>query len=133
MSKTSRNLHVFSWVKFSWTEMICVKNLHFATMGGEVSLNLLWRNWMILLLKLHSDETAFWRLLWKTTSSSLFPCRAVEQLVGNVGDVSPPSSNRSRVHSQGVKTGHKQTENLGDSKFSFICIVKPKDGKRYSI
>ena len=26
MSKTSRNLRAFSWGKFSWTEMICVKN-----------------------------------------------------------------------------------------------------------
>ena len=27
MSKTSRNLRAFSWGKFSWTEMICVKKL----------------------------------------------------------------------------------------------------------
>ena len=27
MSKTSRNLRAFSWGKFSWTEMICVKKI----------------------------------------------------------------------------------------------------------
>ena len=32
MSKTSRNLRAFSWGKLSWTEMICVKNWHFATL-----------------------------------------------------------------------------------------------------
>ena len=32
MSKTSCNLRAFSWVKFSWTEMICVKNWHYATL-----------------------------------------------------------------------------------------------------
>ena len=32
MSKTSCNLRAFSWGKFSWTEMICVKNWHFATL-----------------------------------------------------------------------------------------------------
>ena len=29
MSKTSRNLRAFSWGKFSWTEIICVKKLTF--------------------------------------------------------------------------------------------------------
>ena len=33
MSKTSRNLRAFSWGKFSWTEMICVKNWHYATLN----------------------------------------------------------------------------------------------------
>ena len=33
MSKTSRNLRAFSWGKFSWTEMICVKKLTFCNSG----------------------------------------------------------------------------------------------------
>ena len=42
MSKTSRNLRAFSWGKFSWTEMICVKKLtlcnsafHLPTLVGK--------------------------------------------------------------------------------------------------
>ena len=37
MSKTSRNLRAFSWGKFSWTEMICVKRLTFCNSGWDYS------------------------------------------------------------------------------------------------
>ena len=35
MSKTSRNLCAFSWGKFSWTEMFCVKKLTFCNSDCE--------------------------------------------------------------------------------------------------
>ena len=33
MAKTCRDLHAFSWGKFSWTEIICVKKLTFCNSG----------------------------------------------------------------------------------------------------
>ena len=38
MSKTSRNLCAFSWGKFSWTEMICVKKLTLCNSAPLLSL-----------------------------------------------------------------------------------------------
>ena len=35
MSKTSRNLRAFSWGKFSWTEIICVKKLTFCNSAAS--------------------------------------------------------------------------------------------------
>ena len=42
MSKTSRNLRAFSWGKFSWTEMICVKKLTLCNSAQSLYITFVW-------------------------------------------------------------------------------------------
>ena len=62
MSKTCRNLRAFYCGKFSWTEMICVKNWHFATLAGRWQMAREWihpRSWqMIPMTMIPTQEVA---------------------------------------------------------------------------
>ena len=52
MSKTSRNLRAFSWGKFSWTEMICVKKIDIMQLWLHHAMLMLMRMIMLLMMTL---------------------------------------------------------------------------------